>query len=67
MEFRHVSVLLKKSVDGLNIKENGIYADGTLGGGGHSEEILRRLGPDRNRRENPRAFLSAIGSLLSFS
>ncbi len=44
MEFRHVSVLLKKSVDGLNIKENGIYADGTLGGGGHSEEILRRLG-----------------------
>lgn len=44
MEFHHVSVLLKKSVDGLNIKKDGIYADGTLGGGGHSEEILRRLG-----------------------
>lgn len=44
MEFRHVSVLLEKSVDGLNIKENGIYADGTMGGGGHSCEILRRLG-----------------------
>lgn len=43
MEFRHVSVLLEKSVDGLNIKENGIYADGTMGGGGHSCEILRRL------------------------
>lgn len=44
MEFRHVSVLLEKSIDGLNIKENGIYADGTMGGGGHSGEILRRLG-----------------------
>lgn len=44
MEFRHVSVLLEKSVDGLNIKGNGIYADGTMGGGGHSCEILRRLG-----------------------
>lgn len=41
MEFKHVSVLFKESVEALNIKDNGIYADGTLGGGGHSEGILR--------------------------
>lgn len=43
MEFRHVSVLLNESVEQLNIKENGIYVDGTLGGGGHSLEIVKRL------------------------
>lgn len=43
MEFNHVSVLLKESVDALNINKNGIYADGTLGGGGHSYEILKNL------------------------
>lgn len=43
MEFSHISVLLKESVEGLNIKENGIYVDGTAGGGGHSGEILKRL------------------------
>lgn len=43
MEFRHVSVLLKESVDSLKIRRGGIYADGTLGGGGHSLEILKRL------------------------
>lgn len=43
MNFEHVSVLLKETVDGLDIKPNGIYVDGTLGGGGHSEEILKRL------------------------
>ena len=43
MEFRHVSVLLKESVDSLKIRSGGIYADGTLGGGGHSLEILKRL------------------------
>lgn len=40
----HNPVLLKESVDGLNIKENGIYVDVTFGGGGHSKEILKRLG-----------------------
>ncbi|WP_019671051.1 16S rRNA (cytosine(1402)-N(4))-methyltransferase RsmH [Eudoraea adriatica] len=40
----HNPVLLKESVDGLNILENGIYVDVTFGGGGHSREILRRLG-----------------------
>lgn len=44
MEFSHVTVLLSETVDCLNIKPNGIYVDGTLGGGGHSELILTRLG-----------------------
>lgn len=42
----HNPVLLKESVDGLNIKPDGIYVDVTFGGGGHSREILSRLGPD---------------------
>ena len=43
MEFSHVSVLLYEAVDGLNIRPDGIYIDGTAGGGGHSAEILSRL------------------------
>lgn len=43
MEFNHVSVLLKESVSALDIRPEGIYVDGTLGGGGHGEEICRRL------------------------
>ena len=43
MEFRHVSVLLNEAVDGLNIRPEGTYVDGTAGGGGHSAEILSRL------------------------
>lgn len=43
MDFKHVSVLLNECIEGLNIKGNGIYADGTLGGGGHSSEILKKL------------------------
>ena len=43
MEFKHVSVLLNECIEGLNIKDNGIYVDGTLGGGGHSSEILKKL------------------------
>lgn len=42
----HVPVLLNESIDGLNIKSDGIYVDVTFGGGGHSREILRRLGPN---------------------
>lgn len=47
MEFKHKSVLLDETIEGLNIKENGIYVDGTLGGGGHSLEICKRLGSGR--------------------
>lgn len=43
MEFKHVSVLLDEAIEGLNIKEDGIYVDCTLGGAGHSSEILKRL------------------------
>ena len=46
MEFKHKSVLLNESIEALNIKKDGIYVDGTLGGGGHSDEILKRLGKD---------------------
>lgn len=44
MEFKHKSVLLFETIDQLNIKPDGIYVDGTLGGGGHSFQILKRLG-----------------------
>ncbi|MBQ4283199.1 MAG: 16S rRNA (cytosine(1402)-N(4))-methyltransferase RsmH [Lachnospira sp.] len=43
MEFKHKSVLLDETIENLNIKPNGVYVDGTLGGGGHSHEIARRL------------------------
>ena len=43
MEFKHTSVLLEETVDGLNIKPDGIYVDGTLGGGGHAYEVCTRL------------------------
>lgn len=43
MEFNHYSVLLNETIDNLNIKPDGIYVDGTLGGGGHSYEIASRL------------------------
>ncbi|MCF0132172.1 MAG: 16S rRNA (cytosine(1402)-N(4))-methyltransferase RsmH [Pseudobutyrivibrio sp.] len=43
MEFNHYSVLLHETIDGLEIKPDGIYVDGTLGGGGHSYEIASRL------------------------
>lgn len=46
MKFEHKSVLLNETIEGLNIKENGIYVDGTLGGAGHSSQIAKRLGKD---------------------
>ena len=48
MEFEHTSVLLKETIENLRIKPNGIYVDGTLGGGGHSYEIASALG-DKGR------------------
>jgi 16S rRNA (cytosine1402-N4)-methyltransferase len=63
----HIPVLLKACIDGLNIKPNGVYVDVTFGGGGHSKEILKKLGKDgiliafdqdpdaqRNKSEDPR-------------
>ena len=44
MGFEHKSVLLNETIEGLNIKPDGIYVDGTLGGGGHAYEVCRRLG-----------------------
>jgi 16S rRNA (cytosine1402-N4)-methyltransferase len=41
---QHKSVLLQKAIDGLQIKDGDIFVDGTLGGGGHSEEVLKRFG-----------------------
>lgn len=46
-EFHHISVLLNECLDGLNIRPDGIYVDGTLGGAGHSSQIVRRLDTGR--------------------
>lgn len=43
MEFKHISVLLEETIEGLDIKPDGIYVDGTLGGGGHSYHICEKL------------------------
>ena len=44
MKFNHISVLLNESVEALNVKPEGVYLDGTLGGGGHSSLICEKLG-----------------------
>lgn len=67
MEFRHVSVLLNETIEGLNIKKNGIYVDCTLGGAGHSMEIVKRLG-DEGRLigiDQDMAAIKAAGQKLS--
>lgn len=46
MDFKHISVLFNETIEGLNIREDGIYTDCTLGGGGHSKGILERLSKD---------------------
>ncbi|MGF6991067.1 16S rRNA (cytosine1402-N4)-methyltransferase [Lachnospiraceae bacterium PF1-21] len=43
MEFKHTTVLLDETVDGLNVKPDGIYVDGTLGGGGHAYQVCKKL------------------------
>lgn len=43
MDFVHKSVLLNECIEGLKIKPDGIYVDGTLGGAGHSSEIIKKL------------------------
>ena len=43
MEFKHKSVLLEETIDGLRVKPDGIYVDGTLGGAGHAVEVCKKL------------------------
>lgn len=50
MEFKHIPVMLNECIEGLNIKPNGIYCDGTAGGAGHSKEIAKRLDADKGGR-----------------
>ena len=63
MEFNHKPVLLKECIENLNIKPDGIYVDGTLGGAGHSLEILKRLSK-KHAQENTFIELSVINLLL---
>ena len=46
MEFKHIPVLFRETIESLRIRENGVYVDCTAGGGGHSAEIARRLSPE---------------------
>lgn len=71
VEFVHKSVLLNETIDLLNVREGGIYVDGTIGGAGHSREILKRIGndglligidQDTNALKKANSVLSKIGS-----
>lgn len=71
MEFQHVSVLLNETIEGLNIKPDGIYVDGTAGGAGHSTQIAKRLDPSVGGRlisidKDPDAILTATQRLLPY-
>ena len=66
MKFNHTSVLLQETLDGLNIRPDGVYVDGTLGGGGHSYEIASRLS-DRGQLigiDQDEAAITAAGERL---
>ncbi len=68
LSFHHISVLLNECIDGLNIKPNGYYLDGTVGGGGHSFEIAKKL---KNGRlicldQDPDAIIAATNKLAEF-
>lgn len=66
MVFKHYSVLLEETINGLNIKPDGIYVDGTLGGGGHAYEVCRRLN-DKGRFigiDQDEAAIEAAGARL---
>ncbi len=74
MEFKHYSVMLSETIDALNVKDGGIYADGTLGGGGHSYEILSRaenirligIDQDRDAHKAASARLSKFGDKVTY-
>ena len=66
MKFNHTSVLLQETIDGLNLRPDGVYVDGTLGGGGHSYEIASRLS-DRGQLigiDQDEAAITAAGERL---
>lgn len=71
---KHISVLLQECIEGLNIKEDGIYVDGTLGRGGHSSEILKRIpkgqlicfDKDSSAIEESKPRLAAIGDNVTY-
>lgn len=69
MDFHHISVLLDESIEGLNIKPDGIYIDGTAGGAGHSREIAKRLttGQLIALDKDPDAIKTATERLAEFS
>lgn len=71
MEFQHVSVLLNETIEGLNIKPDGIYVDGTAGGAGHSTQIAKQLDPSAGGRlisidKDPDAILTATQRLSPY-
>lgn len=69
MEFKHKSVLLNETIDSLNIKPDGIYIDGTVGGAGHSTEIAKRLTTGRliGLDQDPDAVKTASERLKDFN
>ena len=71
-DFRHIPVLLNETIELLNIKEDGIYIDGTIGGGGHSFEIAKLLRPEKGGRligldQDDAAIRAAKNKLTPFS
>jgi len=66
MSFEHISVLLNETIEGLNIKPNGIYVDGTLGGGGHAWHVCSRLSEEGRfiGIDQDAAAISAAGARL---
>lgn len=69
MEFYHIPVLLEPTMESLALKTDGIYVDGTLGGGGHSENILLRTSPDGRLigiDQDDEALAAASGRLAQF-
>lgn len=67
IEFKHIPIMLKQVIEGLDIKPDGIYVDGTLGGGGHSYEIAKRLvsGGRLIGIDQDEAAINAAGARLS--
>ncbi len=72
MEFKHVSVLLEECLEALNIKKDGTYVDCTLGGAGHSKEILKRIetgkligiDQDQDALHNAKTILSQYSNVI---